>query len=159
MRRLSVVALSVLLLVAIPALATAKHSPGKGPKHNLVVGSARFSTPVASVRINAKSGPNGENPRGHFFLTEFGWQFRGSVTCVRVVGNLASVGGRVTSSSGVGAPAVGSGFIQLTQDNGSPGRNDRSQTIRGSSPPMTCPAPTTPAFVLARGNYVVKDAT
>jgi hypothetical protein len=79
MRRLSVVALSVLLLAAIPALATAEHSPGKGPKHNLVVGSARFSTPVASVRINAKSGPNGENPRGHFFLTEFGWQFRGSV--------------------------------------------------------------------------------
>jgi hypothetical protein len=159
MRRLSAVALSVLLLAAIPALATAKHSPGKGPKHNLVVGSARFSVPVASVRINAKSGPNGENPRGHFFLTEFGWQFRGSVTCVRVVGNLASVGGRVTSSSGVGGPPVGSGFIQLTQDNGSPGRNDRSQTIGVPSPPMTCPVPTTPGFVVAKGNYVVKDAT
>jgi hypothetical protein len=159
MRRLSVVALFVLVLAAIPAFASATHSPGKGPKHDLVVGSARFTTPVASVRITAKSGPNGENPRGHFFLTEFGWQFRGSVTCVRVVGNLASVGGRVTSSSGAGGPPVGSGFIQLTQDNGSPGRNDRSQTIRVPSPPMTCPAPTTPAFVLARGNYVVKDAT
>lgn len=159
MRRLSVVALFVLVLAAIPAFASATHSPGKGPKHDLVVGSARFTTPVASVRISAKSGPNGENPRGHFFLTEFGWQFRGSVTCVRVVGNLASVGGRVTSSSGAGGPPVGSGFIQLTQDNGSPGRNDRSQTIRVPSPPMACPAPTTPAFVLARGNYVVKDAT
>ncbi len=158
MTRLSVIALSVLVLAAIPTIATATHSPGKGPKHDQVVGSARFSVPVASVRIDAKSGPNGENPRGHFFLSEFGWQFRGSVTCVRVVGHLASVGGRVSSSSGVGAPQVGSGFIQLTQDNGSPGRNDRSQTIRVPSPPMTCPVPTTPAFVLARGNYVVHDA-
>jgi hypothetical protein len=159
MTRLSVVALSVLVLAAIPTIATATHSPGKGPKHDQVVGSARFSVPVASVRISAKSGPNGENPRGHFFLSEFGWQFSGSVTCVRVVGHLASVGGRVISSSGVGAPPVGSGFIQLTQDNGSPGRNDRSQTIRIASPPITCPVPTTPAFVLARGNYVVHDAS
>jgi hypothetical protein len=52
----------------MPTIATATHGPGKGPKHDLVVGSARFTTPVASVRINAKSGPNGENPRGHFFL-------------------------------------------------------------------------------------------
>jgi hypothetical protein len=159
MTRLSVIALPALVLAAIPAIATATHSPGKGPKHDLVVGSARFSVPVASVRINAKSGPSGENPRGHFFLSESGWQFRGSVTCVRVVGNLASVGGRVTRSTGVGAPPVGSGFIQLTQDNGSPGRHDRSQTIRVPSPPMTCPLPTTPSFVLARGNYVVHDAT
>ena len=96
MRGLSVVAVAVLVLAAIPTLATAKHSPGKGPKHDLVVGSARFTTPVASVRINAKSGPNGENPRGHFFLKEGGFQFRGSVTCVHVVGNRASVVGQGT---------------------------------------------------------------
>jgi hypothetical protein len=159
MKGLSVVAVAVLVLAAIPTLATAKHSPGKGPKHDLVVGSARFTTPVASVRINAKSGPNGENPRGHFFLKEGGFQFRGSVTCVHVVGNRASVGGRVTKSSGAGGPAVGSGFVQFTEDNGSPGRNDRSQTAFVATPPMACPAPVTPAFVLAQGNYVVKDAT
>jgi hypothetical protein len=113
MRRLPIVALAGLVLAAIPTIATATHSPGKGPKHDLVVGSARFSVPVASVRINAKSGRNGENPRGHFFLSEAGWQFSGSATCVRVVGNRASVGGRVTRSSGVGGPPVGSGFIQL----------------------------------------------
>jgi hypothetical protein len=163
MRRLPVIALSAVVLAAIPTIATAKHSPGngkgKGPKHDLVVGSARFTTPVARVRINAHSGPNGENPRGHFFLAQAGWQFRGSVTCVRVAGNQASVGGRVTRSSGVGGPPVGSGFIQLTEDNGSPGRHDRSQTILVPNPPATCPAPTQPALVLARGNYVVKDAT
>jgi hypothetical protein len=124
-----------------------------------VVGSARFTTPVASVRITAKSGPNGENPRGHFFLKEGGFQFTGSVTCVRVVGNRASVGGRVTQSSGAGGPAVGSGFVQFIEDNGSPGKNDRSHTVRVASPPMTCAAPVTPVFVLARGNYVVHDAT
>jgi hypothetical protein len=159
MRGLSVVAFAVLVLAAIPTFATAKHSPGKGPKHDLVVGSARFTVPLASVRINAKSGPNGQNPRGHFFLRQAGYQFRGSVTCVLVVGNRASVGGRVTSSSGVGGPAVGSGFIQLTEDNGSPGRNDRSQTFFVASPPVACPVPTTPAVGVAKGNYVVKDAT
>ena len=159
MTRLSVALLSILALAAIPTVATATHSPGKGPKHDLVVGSARFTTPVASVRINAKSGPNGEYPRGHFFLEEGGFQFRGFVTCVRVAGNRASVGGRVTKSSGVGGPAVGSGFVQFIEDDGSPGRNDRSHTVRVPSPPMTCPAPVTPLFVLARGNYVVKDAT
>ena len=153
MRRLPVVALSAVVLAAIPTIATAKHSPGngsgKGPKHDLVVGSARFTTPIARVRINAHSGPNGENPRGHFFLAQAGWQLRGSVTCVRVDGNQASVGG----------PPVGSGFIQLTEDNGSPGRNDRSHTVFVASPPVACPAPTTPAFVLAKGNYVIKDAS
>lgn len=160
MTRLAVVALSTLVLAAIPAIATAKHSPGKkGPKHDLVAGSARFVVPAASVRINAHSGRNGEKPRGHFFLSQGGWQLRGSATCMRVVGNRASVGGRVNKSSGVGAPPVGIGFIQLIEDNGSPGRNDRSQTIFVPSPPMTCPMPTTPGFVLARGNYVVRDAT
>jgi hypothetical protein len=165
MRRLPVIALSAVVLAAIPTIATAKHSPGngngngKGPKHDLVVGSARFTTPIARVRINAKSGPNGENPRGHFFLAQAGWQLRGSVTCVRVAGDQASVGGRVTKSSGVGGPPVGSGFIQFTEDNGSPGRNDRSHTVFVASPPVACPAPVTPAFVLAKGNYVIKDAS
>jgi hypothetical protein len=81
------------------------------------------------------------------------------VTCVNVVGNIASVGGRVTKSSGVGGPPVGSGFVQFIQNNGSPGRNDRSHTVFVASPPTTCPAPVTPLFVLAKGNYVVKDAT
>jgi len=161
MRRLPVVALSAVVLAAIPTIATAKHSPGpgKGPKRDLVVGSAKFPALPAHAHINAKSGPNGENPRGHFWLRQAGWQFRGSVTCVKVVGNRASVGGRVNRSSGVGAPPVGSGFIQLTEDNGSPGRNDRSQTIFVASPPAVCPVPTTPFFVVAKGNYVVKDAT
>jgi hypothetical protein len=55
--------------------------------------------------------------------------------------------------------AGGSGFIQLTEDNGSPDRTDRSQTILVPNPPATCPAPTQPALVLAKGNCVVKDAT
>jgi hypothetical protein len=162
MRRLPFVALSAVVL-AIPTIATAKHNPGtghgngKGPKHDLVVGSARFSAPLARVRISARSGPNGENPRGHFFLAQSGWQFRGSVTCMLVVGNQSTVGGRITRSSGVGGPPVGSGFIQLTEDNGSPGRNDRSQTILVTDPPTTCPVPTQPALVVAKGNYVVKD--
>jgi hypothetical protein len=117
-----------------------------------VVGSARFTTSVVSIRINAKSGPNGENPRGQFFLKEGGFQFRGAVTCVKVAGNRASVAGRVTKSSGAAGPAVGSGFVQFIEDSGSRGRNDRSHTAFVASPPMTCPAPVTPVFVLARGN-------
>jgi hypothetical protein len=157
MMRLSFLVVSILVLAAIPTIANATHSPGKGPKRDLVVGSARFPVVAAHVRINAKSGPSGQNPRGHFFLRQGGFQFRGSVTCVLVVGNRASVGGRVTRSSGAGGPSVGSGFIQVIEDNGEPGRNDRSHTLFVASPPMVCPAPTMPFFVVARGNYVVHD--
>ena len=158
MTRLFAGVLSAVVFVAMPASAIGSHSPGKGPKRDLVVGSARFPVVAAHARINAKSGPNGENPRGHFFLRQGSLQFRGSVTCMRVVGNLASVGGRVNKSNPSGPP-VGSGFVQLIQDNGEPGRSDRSQTVYLPSPPMTCPVPTTPFFVVARGNYVVHDAT
>jgi hypothetical protein len=159
MKRLSVLALSLLVLGAIPTIATAKNSPGKGPKKDLVVGTAIFPALPAFVHINAKSRATGQNPRGHFLLRQFGWQFRGSVTCMQVVGNRASVGGRVTRSSGVGAPAVGTGFVQFIEDNGSPGRNDRSETVLAATPPMICPAPITPSFVVAKGNYVVHDGT
>ena len=159
MMRLSVLAVSILVLAAIPTIASATHSPGKGPKRDLVVGSARFPVVAAHVRINAKSGPSGQNPRGHFFLRQGGYQFRGSVTCVLVVGNRASVGGRVTRLRGVGGPPVGSGFVQMIEDNGEPGMNDRSQTNFVPSPPMSCPAPTTPFYAVARGNYVVHDGT
>jgi hypothetical protein len=157
MMRLSIFAVSILVLAAIPTIASATHSPGKGPKRDLVVGSAKFSVVAAHARINAMSGPSGQSPRGHFFLRQGGFQFRGSVTCVLVVGNRASVGGRVTRSSGAGGPPVGSGFVQVIEDNGTPGRNDRSHTLLVPSPPMICPAPTTPVFVVARGNYVVHD--
>jgi hypothetical protein len=158
MTRLFAGVLSAVVFVAIPASAIGSHSPGKGPKRDLVVGSAKFPAIAAHARINAKSGPNGESPRGHFFLRQGSLQFRGSVTCMRVVGNRASVGGRVNKSNPAGPP-VGSGFVQFIEDNGEPGRNDRSQTVFVPSPPMTCPVPITPFFVVARGNYVVHDAT
>jgi hypothetical protein len=158
MTRFFAAVLPIVVVVAIPTSAIGSHSPGKGPKRDLVVGSAKFPVVAAHARINAKSGPNGENPRGHFFLRQGSLQFRGSVTCMRVVGNRASVGGRVNKSNAAGPP-VGSGFVQFIEDNGEPGRNDRSHTAFVPTPPMTCPVPTTPFFVVARGNYVVHDAT
>jgi len=159
MRALPAVVLAIFVVAAIPTIATAKHPPGKGPKKDLVVGSVRFPALPATVRINAKSGATGENPRGHFYLKQFGWELRGSVTCMQVVGNRASVGGMVTRSSGPGSPAVGGGFIQFIEDNGSPGRNDRSHTVLLAAAPTVCPAPVTPTFVVGKGNYVVHDAT
>lgn len=158
MTRLFAVVLPIVVVVAIPAGAIGAHGPGKGPKRDLVAGSAKFPVVAAHAHINAKSGPNGENPRGKFFLRQGNLQFRGSVTCMRVVGNRAAVGGRVNKSNAAGPP-VGSGFVQHIEDNGSPGRNDRSQTVFVPSPPMTCPVPITPFFVVARGNFVVRDAT
>jgi hypothetical protein len=55
-----------------------------------------------------------------------------------------------------GSAGVPSSFSSLKVK---PGRNDRSETMLVPNPPATCPAPTQPALVLAKGNYVVKDAT
>lgn len=145
--------------VAFSGAASATHSNGKGPNQDLVTGSTRFPGIEAKVHINAKSGPAGEDPRGHFYISQGGFaDFRGTVTCLNVVGNRAIVGGEVKRSS-AGLPAEGTGFLQLIVDNGEPGDSDSSLTVLTPVPPTTCPTPSSDGITATRGNYVVHDAT
>jgi hypothetical protein len=47
--------------------------------------------------------------------------------------------------------------FRRTGSKSTPAGNCRSETTLVATPPTTCPVPTQPALVVARGNYVVKD--
>ncbi len=119
--------------------------------------SAKFASLDAQVHINAQSGPNGEDARGRFTLTQGALTVEGEISCLNVAGNAALAGGTIVSSND---PfwVVGRGFYQLTIDNGSPGTSDASQTFFLLAPPAACPAPGAGGFTLTSGNYTVHDA-
>ncbi len=145
---------------ALPAIAAATHSDGSSPSsQDFVTGSALFDIVDAHVVVAAHSGPSGEDPHGHFSLDQGvgDLEFWARVTCLKVVGNLAVIGGETVKSKS-GVPA-GTGFLQYVQDNGEPGDLDASHTVPSAQVPTTCPAPTPGVFVRDRGNYVVHDAT
>jgi hypothetical protein len=121
-----------------------------------VTGAAKFADVVpgadAQVRINA----HGDPARGNFSVEQGAplGSISGTVTCITVVGNQASVGGVIEESSD--PSDVGQGFIQFVEDNGSPGQGDFSETVWPVTPPgATCPAPIHPEFQVNQGNYVV----
>ncbi len=158
-RIMSVLAVAILATVAFSGVALATHSNGNGPNKDFVTGSTRFPFLDAKVHINAMSGPSGEDPRGHFYINQESFAvFRGTVTCLNVVGNRAMVGGEVERSS-PGFPDEGTGFLQLIVDNGEPGDSDSSETTLTEVPPTICPPPLPSGIPATRGNYVVHDAT
>jgi hypothetical protein len=114
-----------------------------------------------TAHVDAKSF-DGLNPQGSFFFdydtTLATLRARGTVTCHRVVGNLAVVGGAFDEPQrfGIGTPVAG--LFIFIQDNGSPGTgNDRMSFGLGLTPPQVCPPPIIPSFPLTQGNYEVKD--
>ena len=165
---LAVLTLALLLSLALGvSVANATHSDGEGPNDDFVRGTATAPT-GAKFHVNATSGPSGEDPKGHFYLEfkeavspRLPFDFRGEVTCLRVDGNRAVVGGRVTQSKGdlPGNPPEGSGFLIRIVDNGEPGDADLVSGVRvpGGGVPDVCPDQTT-TNPTERGNFVVHDA-
>ena len=142
------------LLVGFPASAA-------GPKQNITTGTGIFDF-GAKVHINAKSDADTTtDARGRFTLSDtrpgLAGELEGRVTCLRVVGERSVAGGVIERSTVAVAPA-GTGFLQYTEDNGSPGDTDRSHTAFVAVPPTDCPDPVEPVFEVTNGNYVVKQA-
>jgi hypothetical protein len=117
--------------------------------------------------VSAQDGPNGAT--GHYTAQYAkGKQkhgYSGKVTCVRVEGNLASVGIVITKVDGPGNPAgvqVGAGEIIRIADNGNPSDGGAADSISGgaftATPPTTCPDPVNPTTPYVGGNVLVKDA-
>ncbi len=156
--------LAVAVLTAVPSVALATHSPGRGPNHDLATGTGTvfFQIPSGPVRqdhhVNAKSGPLGESPRGHFFIHSGGTvDIRGDVTCLRVIGNRAGVGGVVRRSN---APTIppGTVYVLTVIDNGEgQAVPDQISPDRGTSP-NECP-PRMAGLPITHGNFVVHNAT
>jgi hypothetical protein len=148
--------------------ASATHSEGEGPDYDFVRGTAT-TVGGAKFHVNAKSGASGEDPTGHFFVERknppsglAAFDFRGEVTCLRVDGNRALVGGRVTQTKGdfPANPPEGSGFLIRILDNGEPGDADfvNGIPVPGGGVPDVCPNQTT-TNPIQRGNFIVHDAT
>jgi hypothetical protein len=157
--------LLVAVSLLVPMAATASHSPGDGPKLDKADGTVEDIAPT-TLHVNAVSNPDGTEPRGHLWYRSqqpgFGpFDEVGSVTCLRVVGNLASVGMRIDRSKLPGFPGEGNGFLFIVQDFGEPGDGtppDSHVDFFTATPPMVCPPPFVFTFPHKSGNFVVHDA-
>jgi hypothetical protein len=104
-RTLSVLAVAAAALLAAPPLATA------APQQDRVTGKGAIGPD--EVRINATSGPQGENPRGTFTVNFSGsTAYHVKVSCMIVSGDTAIVGG---------LDSKGNEVFVIVQDNGDSG--------------------------------------
>ena len=91
-------------------------------------------------QVSVQSGPSGENPTG--FISATGVvTFEGAPTCLRVSGDRASGGYRITRSADL---PTGSGFVAIVQDNGPFGSSPPDVLLRFGypvAPPVECPDP------------------
>jgi hypothetical protein len=105
--------MAALLSVAIVGPAAA------GGRDSAVGGGWRLTdgARVATWALSARSGPSGEDASGRYFFSrhDVGVSLWGEVTCLRVEGNKAVVGGRITRSAGLDNPV---GFMVVFIDGG-----------------------------------------
>ena len=102
---------------------------------------------------------SGELPNGAF-------RVEGHVTCLRVVGNRATIKYRFKTTHGPGAPSPGWGVQVFIEDNGEPGDGvpDANATDAPLPPAVfdptadVCELPRGPYNPVDSGNYVVHDA-
>ena len=139
-----------------------------GPKGDKVQGKGWNNPPnpnnVAQFRIDAKSGPNGENPKGkvRFKTLSSGAITEGPVTCLRVQGDLAVIGVDVTKSTTTD-PVKPKGLLVYVQDNGKPHKGQavdeiRSVTIFTDDVPTVCPPVMDPdRMPLLKGDIKIRD--
>jgi hypothetical protein len=155
--------LRLLSLCVLPAGASAGHSDGTGPKHDLVAGTGHIETgPIeVNLHVNAISDPGGEDPRGHFWfrgnpppIGEI--DVRGRVTCLRVTGTAATVGFEITRQKA--GPAGPTGALFTIRDRGEPGAGvDQFEGFPTPLPPTQCPPPFG-GRPITSGNFIVHGA-
>jgi hypothetical protein len=112
----------VAALLAMPS-ASAGAPPAPQPLHDSAIGGGTSGVCGGALRVDARSGPSGENPTGHFTCGTF---FDGPVTCLSVRGNVALL----TTQT----PQFGAVGVRIT-DNGP--SNDQVEAFPGAG----CPTP------------------
>jgi hypothetical protein len=158
----------VLLAAAVTAApASATHSEGIGPSNDLVYGTGSifvFLPPFGAfdvmLHINARIDDTGV-ARGRFWTELEGAltvDLRGTVTCLHVDGNHATVSGRINRSS-IGFPPVGSGILAFGVDRGE-GANSGGDSVLGipiGAPLQNCPPIVSDGVQVEGGNFVAHD--
>ena len=147
---------------------TAPAATSAGAPFDHVVGGGQnnppSTAPVAHFQINAKSGPNGEDPEGFFSFkrtvdgppTE---EFTAEVTCLNVQGNLATVVGHVQRTKDDTFPADRYYLVRIKDMGQGKNTEDRVGNSLYLGDPTKCPSPIEPrAEVVTSGNVDVFDA-
>jgi hypothetical protein len=135
-------------MTVLPAAALASHTPTGEPFDQDFV-DATFFTGVANLTIDARSGPSGENPTGEATADDGVGTDTGSVTCLYVSANRATVG--------VDFAAVGGGWFFLEDSNGAgPDSFAGVGTLTGEAP-TACPPESPRALTAVAGDIVVHD--
>ncbi len=138
-------ALAVTALFAFATIASGSHSNGNGPKLDLVAGTA-WQLNGTLVHVNAQF--DDTRTRGHFVIREAAQTLQGTITCVNVTVNEATLAGTVTK------PTTAAGPIEIDiVDNGEPGTADMVGYERDDNDCDFDGAPTP----IQRGNYIVHD--
>ncbi len=145
----AVLAVSVFAIAA--GVASAKDG-GDGGSKDSVKGEGTMSA-GHYLRIKARSGSSGEDPRGALvFRNASGESWKVRVTCLAVNGSVARFGGLVIEGA-----SVGSGFIGTIQDAGKKGGPDLMDVGFVVAPPP-CQNLTLPLTPSTSGNFKVRDA-
>jgi hypothetical protein len=163
MRRIAFILAIASVCLATAGIATGTHSEGNGGPNDLVAGTGQFVVGVdVFLHVNALSGPLGEDPRGHLvFRAEppavpIPFDLRGEITCMRVIGNAATVSFRITASKAFLPPTITGGLFSIV-DNGEGGAPDQFEGFPLPAPLTTCPPPFG-GRPIERGNFVIHDA-
>jgi hypothetical protein len=151
MRRILVVAAVALVAAAIAPFPSAAQTPVQ----DSVSGDVTLGgdSTIHRLTIDARSGPSGEDPTGTVSTSGIDGQFSGTVTCLNVVGNDATVVYRVP---GFQQPSA----VEIVDFAGTPGQPDVVAFPILSDPADCRSAPTRPRFPVAitSGDLVVTDA-
>jgi hypothetical protein len=160
-------ALVLLTAAATAAPAGASHSEGVGPSNDFVYGTGSifvFLPPFGAfdvmLHINARIDDTGV-ARGRFWTELEGAltvDLRGTVTCLNVDGNHATVSGRINRSS-LGFPPVGSGILAFGADHGE-GANSAGDSVLGipiGAALQDCPPMLSDGVQIEGGNFVAHD--
>jgi hypothetical protein len=135
-------------------------SAAQVPTRDSATGSGAAQTIYAAFEFSASSDPGGASPTGTASWTELGFQFEGTVSCLRVGGNQAVIGIDVTSGGF-------QGFFLSASDLGPAGSGldvfaatPTSFTSVGDVVPTDCSVPFSPFLpnTVTSGDIVVVDA-
>jgi hypothetical protein len=148
MRRVVPFTAIVLMTVMTPAVVNA------APARDSLVGNG--SNPVLfSAQVSAKSGPSGEDAKGHWTFDDgFSDKRKIDVTCLAVIGNRAVVGGPRPD-------APGNYQYLIVEDNGADGDRMSSLSTLLVADQVGCALVATSTFPLDPvddGNFTVNDA-
>ena len=170
--------LTLALLVSMSlsvGAANASHSRGAGPNKDLLIGTGKnfFDSGYDHVHINAQSGPEGENPGGHFtyrVVSPSPHHIKGEVACLAVRDNRSVVVG-VGEDKMIDDLGPFWLFVLFIDDNGEgQEQNDTFTSVLVGQPnPIPVPAcnrndlldlldEVHPFNVIEQGNFIVHDA-